>query len=120
MMPTAVDQENNTGSTPFSQGSPSLLVLTYLPWCGGHSIHLALFHLVCWLIIGSKGLWGQWPYCFTGFSVHSKEAKGGLEMAQSSSRLGTEKEIIKGKGIGSLGRMGIDPCRGMRRRKAAF
>lgn len=52
--------------------------------------------------------------------MHSKEAKGRLEKAHSNNRLGTENEIIKGKGIGSLGRMGIDPHRRMRRRKAAF
>lgn len=104
-MPTAAGQENNVGSSLLRHSSPSLLILICLPWCGDHSICLALFHLVCWLIIWRKGLWGQQGYCLTGFSVHSKEAKGGLEEADSSSRLGTEKEIIKGKGIGSLGRM---------------
>lgn len=112
-MPTAAGQENNVGSSLLRHSSPSLLIC--LPWCGDHSICLALFHLVCWLIIWRKGLWGQQGYCLTGFSVHSKEAKGGLEEADSSSRLGTEKEILRAKELGPW-----EGCREVMRKKTAF
>lgn len=114
-MPTAAGQENNVGSSLLRHSSSSLLILICLPWCGDHSICLALFHLVCWLIIWRKGLWGQQGYCLTGFSVHSKEAKGGLEEADSSSRLGTEKEILRAKELGPW-----EGCRGVMRKKTAF
>lgn len=114
-MPTAAGQENNVGSSLLRHSSSSLLILICLPWCGDHSICLALFHLVCWLIIWRKGLWGQQGYCLTGFSVHSKEAKGGLEEADSSSRLGTEKEILRAKELGPW-----EGCREVMRKKTAF